>query len=201
MEDSLFNRRELLTGGVIAALGALWLPSKAGAATTPPPGVEGATLTFDVACLGNTLAVNAQAALDAKGGDMRGSTFSVEGNLYPSGTIPAGTGWDPTSVAPTGHWFCRGWFILNAARPVPHLMSTVEYLFSRISDAQPSPVDQIVSSGVEGGTPVVTRSIIGGAGRYRGMTGELVEQVIGSNTTVLNGSTNHAPNWRIYVTL
>ena len=28
MEDSLFNRRQVLTGSVIAALGALWLPTK-----------------------------------------------------------------------------------------------------------------------------------------------------------------------------
>src|SRR5437660_3418732 len=173
MEVSLFNRRQVLTGSVIAALSALWLPEKAGAAAlSPPPGTEGATLVFDIACLGSSFAVNAQAALDAKGGDMRGASFFVEGNLYPAGTIPAGDGFDPASVPATGHWFCRGWFILNSARPKPHLLSTVEYLFGRISDAQPSPADQLVSSGVEGGTPVVIRSIIGGAGGYRGVTGE-----------------------------
>src|SRR5207249_5285063 len=60
MEESLFNRREVLTGSIIAALGALRLPSTADAATTPtvipPPGAEGATLVFDVACLGQTWA-------------------------------------------------------------------------------------------------------------------------------------------------
>ena len=45
------------------------------------------------------------------------------------------------------------------------------------------------------------RSIIGGAGRYRGVTGELVEQVIGTNKTVLNGQGQPAPNFRAYVTL
>jgi hypothetical protein len=145
--------------------------------------------------------VNAQAALDAKGGDLRGSTFFVEGNLYPAGTIPAGDGWDPAAAAPTGHWFCHGWFILNPARPVPHLMTTVEYYFNRITAAQPSPPDQLVSSGLEGGVPVVIHSIIGGAGRYRGVTGELVSQAIGTNKTILNGTTSPTPNWRIYVTL
>jgi hypothetical protein len=207
MEDSLFNRRQVLTGSVIAALGALWLPEKAGAAAlTPPPGTEGATLVVDVALLGNTWTENIQSALDPKGGDLRGASFFVEGNLYPGGTIPAGDGWDPASVAPTGHWFCRGWFITNPGRPAPVVISTQEYLFGRISDALPSPPDQLVSSGLEAGV-TTTRSLIGGSGRYRGVVGDVVQQLIGTNKTMFNGAGIPGPggspafNNRFYITL
>jgi hypothetical protein len=200
MDESLVNRRELLTGSIIAALGALWLPWKADAATTPPAAAEGATLVFDVACLGYTLGINLQAALDSKGGDLRGASFNVEGNLYPGGTIPAGDGWDPASAAPTGHWLCRGWVLINPARPVPHAITTQEYLFGRISDAEPTPADQIVSSGMEGGVTAI-RSVIGGTGRYRGVLGEVVQQPIGTNKTVLNAGFGPAPTLRFYVKL
>jgi hypothetical protein len=207
MEDSLFNRRQVLTGSVIAALGALWLPDKArAAAVTPPPGTEGATVVMDVALLGNTWTENFQGALDPKGGDWRGASFYVEGDLYPGGTIPAGDGWDSSSVAPMGHWFCRGWFITNPGRPAPAVISTQEYLFGRISSAIPSPPDQLVSSGLETGA-TTTRSVIGGTGRYRGVAGEVVQQQIGTNKTVFNGAGapgpggSPAPTLRFYVTL
>ena len=145
--------------------------------------------------------------LDAKGGDLRGASFSVEGDLYPGGTLPTGDGIDSSAVAPSGHWFCRGWFITNPGRPNPAVISTQEYLFGRISAAQPSPPDQLVSSGLEAGVPVTIRSLIGGAGRYRGVAGEVAQQTIGSNKTVFNGAGtpgpggNPAPNYRFYVTL
>jgi hypothetical protein len=200
MDESLVNRRELLTGGVIAALGALWLPWKAEAATTPPPGTEGATVVFDVACLGNTFGPNMQAVLDAKGGDLRGGSWFVEGLIYPAGTIPAGDGFDPALVPATGHWFCRGAFMINPARPLPHGVTTQDFQFGDITAAQLSAPDQLVASGVEGGG-TVTRAVIGGTGRYRGVTGEMIEQVIGTNKTLLNDGFGPAPNFRFYVTL
>ena len=199
MKDSIIDRRQVLTGGIVAALGLLWKPGAARAEGVPP-GAEGATLVFDVACLGNTMAPNLGAALDAKAGDLRGTSFLVEGNLYPQGTIPAGDGFDPASVAPIGHWFCHGWLILNPARPEPHVVTTVEYLFGRISAAQPSPADQLVSTGIEGG-PNMVRAVVGGTGRYRGAKGEMIEQTLGSNSTVVNVLGGHAANFRCYFML
>jgi hypothetical protein len=198
VKDSIIDRRQVLTGGIVAALGLLWKPGGA-LANEVPPGAQGATIVFDVACLGNTMGLSLGAALDAKAGDLRGTSFSVEGNLYPQGTIPAGDGFDPASVAAIGHWFCHGWLILNPARPEPHLVSTVEYVFGRITAAQPSPADQIVTSGLEG-APTVVRTVVGGTGRYRGVKGEMIEQIIGTNSTVVNLLGGHAANFRCYIT-
>lgn len=198
-KESALNRRQMLgraaTGGVIAALAALWAPGGAVAADEP---VEGATVAYDVAVLGHTFVRNDAEALDLAGGDLRGMGFSIEGDLYAAGTIPAGDGFDPASTAPLGHWFCRGWFIAHPARPRPVIISTQEFLFGRISDEQPTPPDQLVSSGLEAGIPVAIRSVIGGTGRYRGARGEVVQQAIGTNLTINRVAQHHAMNYRFH---
>ena len=65
-----------------------------------------------------------------------------------------------------------------------------------------SPADQLTSSGVEGGVPLVVRSVIGGTGRYKGAGGEVYQQQTGTNKTILNdGSNMRAPNFRFYFKL
>jgi hypothetical protein len=49
MEDNVLNRRQVLTGSVIAALAALWKPGEALAEGTPPE-AQGATVVYDVSC-------------------------------------------------------------------------------------------------------------------------------------------------------
>jgi hypothetical protein len=195
MQETLINRRHVLAGGILAALGTLWTPGKA-LADDPP--LDGVTATFDIACLGHTLALDTAASLNLAGEDFRGAGFLVEGNLYSSGTIPAGAGFDPASVPAVGHWLCRGYMMFYPGRPSPHAITVQEFLFGRISEQQPVPADQIVSSGMEGGPPWVLRSVIGGTGRYRGARGEVIQQTIGSNKTVLNVFKEPAPTWRFH---
>ncbi|MBA0125112.1 hypothetical protein H0B56_06115 [Haloechinothrix sp. YIM 98757] len=185
------GRRNVLAASGIGALAALWPAGQASAQGTPP----GHTV-FDVACLGGTFSANFGEAIDADGGDFRGVGFFVEGLLYPEGTIPDGDGFDPASAEATGLWLCRGWFMFHPDRPLPHVVTTQEYLFGAVSGDNPSPADQLVSSGLEGGVSETVRSAIGGTGRFRHHSGEVVQQVIGTNTTVLRDIGEHAPNFR-----
>jgi hypothetical protein len=197
MESYVVNRRQVVIGGVIAAFTALWKPIAA-LADAEPDAAQGANVVLDVACLGHTFTGNLKDALYLDGGDFRGVDFYVEGNLYHSGTLPTGDGFDPASIPAAGHWFCRGHLIFNSDRPLPHTLTLQEYLFDRITPEQPSPPDQLVSSGVEGGIPLATRSVIGGAGRYRGARGEVIQQMLGSNKTRIDSLGMNAPNLRFY---
>jgi hypothetical protein len=166
--ERMVNRRSilggLLWGSVGAAVGSVLGPAPAQAAEGP---------VIDMACQGDTFRFT-----PPPGGlpphDFRGSAFSVEGLLYPAGTIPVGPGFDPTSATPIGTWLCRGWMLIMTARPTPTVISTQEYfLDGQIGDpARLFPVDQLCSSGLEGtGAEAVppVRSVIGGAGRYSGV--------------------------------
>lgn len=193
------GRRQILgTAPFIAAASLLWKPTSAAAGA----GVgRGSRLVVDVACLGNTLALDFAGALDAAGGDLRGTSFYVEGALYPAGTIPMGAGFDPAGamMAMMGHWLCRGWFMLHPGRLEPTVITTQEYLLQVIDSAQaPSPKDTLVSSGVEGTFQFAHRAIIGGSGQYRHARGEVVQEVIGTNATILNGIGDPAPNFRFH---
>lgn len=81
--------------------------------------------------------------------DLRGSTFSVEGLIYPTGTVPR-SGFTPTAKGSVGTWFCRGWFLIAPDRPAPHVMTTQEYILGEIRPDRLFPPDQLVSSGLEG---------------------------------------------------
>ena len=195
--NTQLSRRRLLTkgGASVGVLGAaatagILLNNKADASPTNK------TVRFDVACLGDTLrVVFAPGAQES--GDLRGSTFSVEGSLYNPGTISA-DGFDPSRVEPVGHWFCRGWYLIEGNRPEPHVITTQEYLFGRITESDLFPADQMTSSGVEGSNDekqLVTRSITGGAGKYAGARGEARQRGRGFNTTELAGLGLPAPNF------
>lgn len=193
---STLDRRDLLKKGLI------WgsvVPAAAMLRTgTPALAKKGTALTFDVACLGDTLRIIF--APGASPADMRGSTFSVEGLIYPAGTVPD-SGFDPTIAAGIGTWMCRGWFVIAPGRPEPHVITTQEYLFGDISTARLYPPDQLVSSGLEGSkdeSQVAVRSVTGGTGRYAGATGVAFQHGNGTNTTTLGpgGALGPAPNFR-----
>lgn len=196
---SELDRRKVLSraiwgtvGLTAATTGATWAAASAAAATDPK------VITYDVACLLNTFTpVLASGATDPFS-DFRGTTFFVEGELYPAGTIPDGaTDYDPASDTAIGHWLCRGWFINRtgrageADRPEPHVLTHQEYLIERISPEHLFPADQLSSSGLEGtATPqLAVRSVVGGAGRYAGAAGQVIQHTIGANTTA-------GPNFR-----
>lgn len=196
--DTAIDRRRLLTRGALAVgAAALWTPAT-GLAQLGRSG-EGrghGWLKLDVACLGYTFAPNLGSALDPPA-DLRGVTFNVEGRIYEAGTIPAGDGFDPDSAEAIGTWLCRGFFLLNAERELPHVSTIQEYLLPSLA-SDPTPRHGLVSSGVEGGVPRVDRAIIGGIGRYANARarGEVEQLTIGTNITILNEFDMPAPNFR-----
>jgi hypothetical protein len=191
------SRRHLLGAApLLAAAGLLWKPQ----ASTAQQG-HGASLVFDVACLGHSFAPNFGGALDLANGDLRGTGFLVEGLIYPAGTIPGGVGFDPASAMATGHWLCRGWFLMKPDRPNPGVVTMQEYLLDIITQEVPSPAQTLASSGVETGGPMAppaVRAITGGTGRYRHARGEVVQEVTGTNTTILNAFNEPAPTFRFH---
>lgn len=192
------DRRQLLAravwttagGAAIATTGLAQIPRPAVAAGKHSP-------SFDVACLFNTFTPILAPGADPDDPDAPftnwlGTTFFVEGDLYPAGTIPGGaTDFDPEAHNAMGHWLCRGWFINRTGRsgltdrPDPHVVTQQEYLLGKITASDYFPADQLASSGLEGdreGRPV-TRSVIGGAGSYHGARGSVVQHTTGANTT------------------
>jgi len=189
-------RKGLILGGAGTAAGLL-VTSNVGCATAQEAGAV-TKVTFDVACLGDTLRI--QPTEGNEEGDTRGNTFSVEGHIYAADTIPTpGDGFDPSSEDAIGTWLCRGWFLINPDRPNPHVITTQEYVLAIMSDAQPFAADNLVSSGTEGtdeDEPPPIRSVIGGTGRYAGATGVVVQRGNGRNSTELRGVGANAPNFR-----
>jgi hypothetical protein len=192
-------RKSLAWGGLTAAGGVL---ASADRAAANVPTARTVTLrqqnaTYEVACLGDTFHI--QVAEGNPEGDMRGSTFNVEGNIYPAGTIAAGPGFDPASATPIGRWFCRGWLIMHPGRPDPHVTTVQEYIFGEITQQQQFTPDQLSSNGLEGtfdDSQVAVRAVIGGTGRYAGANGIVAQHVTGMNTTRIEMMDMNAPNFR-----
>lgn len=187
------DRRTLLARALWGTAGAAAMTTGAVALAAPAAAAGSRrSAVFDVACLFNTFTVIAAPGATDPLSDFRGSTFFVEGELYPEGTIPAGvTDYDPGSATPIGHWLCRGWFINRtnrpgeSDRPDPLIVSHQEYLLERMTADDYFPVDQLTSSGLEGDNHgrTATRSVVGGAGAYHGARGTVLQHVIGQNTT------------------
>jgi len=138
------------------------------------------TFTLDVACDGRTAAVN-QVDPDATTPFLRGDVAVVNGNIYPGDTIPAGFDgtFDPDAVAGIGTWRC-----LFASLDEPPLSGAVTYYFSLDQNSEES---MIMVQGLNShrGPASVPRilAIVGGTGKFVGATGEVREEVIGTNTT------------------
>ncbi len=165
--------------------------------------------------------------------DVRGDTFYVEGALYPGGTIPTPTEvtelrpgrrsvqyqrvWDFTRQEPVGHWLSRGWAIINGVdeyrdsegtvvereRTEPHLLTTHNYVFGRMSGENLMP-EMLVSNGADDGNDpereVQARAITGGTGRFKFARGQVIERMLGRNSTLLRSFSNFpnafSPNYR-----
>ena len=159
-------------------------------------GLKTERLKVEISCLGHTRAwIKTEESADEA--DSR-ETVMLEGWIYPAGTIPPSDGFVPTAEGAIGRWFCRGWTISNGERPLPHLLTTHDYIFGSITEAQQFPPDILSSNGLEG-TPDdsqrAVRVVVGGSGKYLGATGQLVQQNYFKNTTVLAGVGVQAPNW------
>lgn len=114
----------------------------------------------------------------------RGDVGVVNGNIYPEGTIPPGFDgtFDLDAVPSIGTWRC-----LIAVLAEPPLSGAVTYYFS-LGETEPgSEKSMLIVQGLNShlGQASVPRilAIVGGTGEFSGATGEVREEVIGTNTT------------------
>ncbi len=126
--------------------------------------------------------------------------------------------WDFRTPA-VGHHFARGWVLINGSRetgvdtrgtPVdpprtePHLLSTHNIVLGTFAPDRLSP-PMLVTGGVDNGNnpddDVVVRAITGGTGPFRFARGQVTQERIGRNTTLLRTFSSfrevHAPNFRL----
>lgn len=191
------TRRRLLTGlglGGAAVVGGI--VGGVGTAAATGPAWRRDELVLEVACLGHKWR-EIPAANPASASDFR-YAFSVEGWIYPEGTIP-GDGFLPTVEGSIGTWFCKGWIIIDADRSEPHVLSTQDYVLGPILPDSLFPPDSLASSGTEGTVTdqVGIRAVTGGTGAYLAAHGAVTQANHGVNTTVLaDGLGDPAPNFR-----
>lgn len=138
---------------------------------------EWQTLVYDVTLDGRTYAVNGVDPV--KGTEIRGTTFIVDGKIYPGGTIPRGDGLDidarPGSIA---KWVCRGTYNISLEEFQAGVAPAVSTLWQILFDAR----NALMTEGQEGNA-TVHRVVVGGTGRYRGVVGEVKEELLGYNAT------------------
>ena len=141
-------------------------------------------IVIDVACDARTFALNTTSPSDT--GPVRGSTFIVNGKIYPGGTIPAGNGFDINTPGLIGTWVCSGAFNYSIseimAGSAPGQSTTQNYLFSPTGSLAVD--DSLASVGEEGGV-TTHRVVSGGTGSYVGMIGEVKQEVLGVNSSGL----------------
>ena len=193
----LLRRGALLGGAGVAAGLAVGAPARA---------EDSRTEVYDVAMLGETHRLIP--GPEVENFDLRGSTYYVEGVLYPGNTIPVGTLFDPSAYGDRaiGRWVSTGSFIWSLDRLQPHRFSIQQHIFGLIVPDDLFPVDQISSQGTESSrtqdTLPSTRVITGGAGRYVGACGQITQYGFGLNTTTITilGRSQPAPNFRFHFT-
>jgi hypothetical protein len=141
-------------------------------------------VVIDVACDATTFALNTTSSADT--GPVRGSSFIVNGKIYPGGTIPTGNGFDINTPGLIGTWVCRGAFNFSIAEIIagsaPGQSTTQSYLFSPTGSLAVD--DSMASVGEEGGV-ATHRVVSGGTGTYRGMIGEVQQEILGVNSSGL----------------
>ncbi len=158
------------------------------------------SITFDVACLGETWRDNVVNYAEDES-DFSGMPFSVEGWIYPENFIPTpGDGFVPVSDGSIGRWLCRGTVLVRADRLEPHVQTTQEFIFGTMSGDELFPDDTLTTAGNEGTFEthqIARRSVTGGTGAYMGATGEEFQDWNGFNTSVNTDGTGNAPNFRM----
>lgn len=125
--------------------------------------------------------------------------------------------WDFTKSKPVGHWLSRGWVLINGVaeykddkgtvvetkRTEPHLLTEHNYVFGRMTGDNLTP-EMLISSGADDGNDpekeVLVRAITGGTGRFKYARGQVVERILGRNTTILRSFAHmgkaYCPNYR-----
>ena len=145
------------------------------------------TIVFDVACDGRTYAPNG--VNPATGNEIRGTTFIIDGKIYPGGIIPPGDGFDlDATQGSIAKWVCRGTYNISLEQLMAGVTPALSTAWQILFDGS----NALMTEGQEGGT--VHRVVLGGTGRYRGVVGEVKEEFLGLNTT---GFENYRFTFRI----
>jgi len=126
-------------------------------------------------------------------GPNRGTTFIVNGKVFPGGDLPSGTASnDPNQEGSIGDWVCRGILTSDLASQLAGedeigFDTTQMLIFG--SDRR-----AIWSEGLEGGLGEVGvtthRIVLGGTGAFLAASGDVVQESLGTNVT-------GAPNIRL----
>ena len=192
------TRRSLAAGALSLAVVALTVHPVA--LRAEERGDHGGTETFvvDVAIDAHTLGLNNDPS--AAGVPQRGTTFIVNGKIYPGGTIPSGvTPFDPsTAPGSIGTWICRGVFLadfvdifVNGTAKVA-FDTTQMFLF-------PDDTNALFTEGFEGNLGVTThRTVTGGTGHFRRVLGTVKQETIGINR---NGAADGLFDLRFTITV
>jgi hypothetical protein len=173
------SRKSVLRGVAVAVIALAVWPAVLGASDRDVD--ETRTFVVDVAIDAHTLGLNNDPT--AAGTPKRGTTFIVNGKIYPGGTIPSGvTAFDPdTAPGSIGTWVCRGVFLADFADIFVNGSAALAFDTTQIF-LLPTDANALFTEGFEGNLGVTThRAVIGGTGRYRHVTGTLKQQTIGVN--------------------
>jgi hypothetical protein len=111
-------------------------------------------------------------------GPNRGTTFIVDGTVFPGGTLHKGNSMgDPNQNGGIGTWSCKGFFTSD--------LGTADIGFDTTQRFEFDGDDQIWTEGLEAGLGkqgVIThRTILGGTGRFKGAEGEVTQEALGTN--------------------
>lgn len=177
-DHTMKTMKYLTTLGLLAAAALTIAAVKPDARHCPNDDWRWQKVVIDVACDGRTYAA---IGLDPQTGkEARGTTFIVNGKLFPGGTIPTGDGFDlDTTQGSLGKWVCRGTWnfslqeVLDGA--IPHVSTTQHFIFGE--------GNSLMTEGPEGGHEPVERVVLGGTGAHRGVIGEVKEEFLGFNST------------------
>jgi hypothetical protein len=166
----------LVAGGLVLGLGDIlpglspkFGPQAAEASDTRNP------LVLDVAIDCRTWRFNSGLAFEKAG---RGDGFIANGKIFPPGTIPDGAQPnDPNDAGSLGNWFQRGTMAATLAEigagTRPAFFATWYHLFPDGSGLV-----------VEGPHPEFgPMAVVGGMGRLSGASGQLLDEIIGTNVT------------------
>ena len=164
-----------LTG--ILSLGVFWAAAAQAKSTK--------TFTVEVACDAGTAGFNFSTSIDNGPFGPRGTIVIVNGNIYPEDSLPSdGTEFDPTDPNKIGTWRCQ--FASLGGIDLP-LVGAVTYYFQLAPTGYDSEESMIMVQGLNSHTPVgaVDRvlAVVGGTGRFSGATGEVLEEVVGGNSS------------------
>lgn len=184
----IFASISVVAAGMIAFLVG---GSKLAEAQNPNPGD---VMTVDVAVDMNTFNF-----VPVGGNSMspkRGTAFIVNGKIYPGGTLPSGAAANSANQSGSiGEWTCKGFLTADLADQLSGATkigfdTTQMLLFD--GDAQAVWTEGLEAAlGPAGPGTITNRISLGGTGRFRGFSGTVVQQSLGTNAS-------GAPNIRIH---